>query len=317
MSVQRYSSGDAEQVILVDASGNPLGTALNPLVSSGGGGGGGAVTIADGADVAQGSTGDTAASTTVIGRLLKLISLVPAALVGGRFSVDVGNITQVDVSDEDTRLLGRVKNLDSTGAVVDLVLKGQLPAALVGNRLDVNIGAGITLTVDVSDRDARLLGRVKNLDSTGAVIDPALKGQLPAALVGGRLDVNLGAQGVTPLKAREDTAAMTWVSVKSAAPAIGAVQADTGALAAGDWDFDINLTASDTIAVGKGLIIEHRNAANGATLQTLGGIDGANSQYIPIRRYTLALNERIRVIAGTAAGAAASMYNSAIGRRVA
>lgn len=45
---------------------------------------------------------------------------------------------------------------------------------------------------DVSDRDARLAGRVKLLDSTGAVIDPATKGQLPAALVGGRLDDNVG-----------------------------------------------------------------------------------------------------------------------------
>lgn len=57
--------------------------------------------------------------------------------------------------------------------------------------------ASITAAVDVSDRDARLVGRIKNLDSAGAVIDPALKGQLPAALVGGRLDVNLGASGIT------------------------------------------------------------------------------------------------------------------------
>ena len=110
---------------------------------------------------------------------------------------------------------------------------------------------------------------------------------------------------------------MTWVSVKSAAPAIGAVQADTGALAAGDYDFDIFLTCSDTVAVGKGLVVEHRNAANGATLFNLGGSAPSGSQAIQIRRYTMALNERIRVIAGTAAGAANSMYISAIGRRVA
>jgi hypothetical protein len=47
-----------------------------------------------------------------------------------------------------------------------------------------------TNTPDVTDRDARLLGRAKILDSSGAVIDPALKGQLPAALVGGRLSVD-------------------------------------------------------------------------------------------------------------------------------
>jgi hypothetical protein len=123
-------------------------------------------------------------------------------------------------------------------------------------------------------------------------------------------------QGTTPWKAREDTAAMTWVSGKSAAPAIGAVQADTGALAAGDYDFDVYLVVSDTVAVGKGLVIEHRNAANGATLQTLGGVSTQGELALRFRRYTMATNERLRIIAGTAAGAASSMYVSAIGRRV-
>lgn len=73
--------------------------------------------------------------------------------------------------------------------------EAQLPAALVGGRLDVNLGAqgGFDLAANVTDRDARLLGRAKILDSAGAVIDPALKGQLPAALSGGRLDVAIGA----------------------------------------------------------------------------------------------------------------------------
>lgn len=119
-------------------------------------------------------------------------------------------------------------------------------------------------------------------------------------------------------KAREDAAAMAWASAKTAAPAIGAVQCDTGALTAGDYDFDINLTVSDTVAVGKGLIVEHRNAANGATLHNLGGCSpNGGAAQIKLRRYTIATNERIRVIAGTAAGAASSMYQSAIGRRAA
>lgn len=117
-------------------------------------------------------------------------------------------------------------------------------------------------------------------------------------------------------KAREDTAAMTWVSAKTAAPAIGAVQADTGALAAGEYDFDVLLAVSDTTAVGKGLVVEHRDAANTATLQNLGGCSVPGNQALQLRRITIATNERIRVIAGTAAGAAASMYVSAIGRRL-
>lgn len=116
---------------------------------------------------------------------------------------------------------------------------------------------------------------------------------------------------------RDGYPAMTWTSLKSAAPAANAVQADTGALAAGDYDVDIHLAVSDTVAVGKGLVIEHRNAANNATLANLGGVtpNGGAGRFI-FRRYTLALNERIRVIAGTAAGAASSMYISAIGRRL-
>lgn len=110
---------------------------------------------------------------------------------------------------------------------------------------------------------------------------------------------------------------MTFVSVKSAAPAANAVQADTGPLAQGLYDFLVNLAVSDTVAVGKGLVIEHRNAANAATLQVLGGVapNGGNAPII-LTRYSIATNERIRVIAGTAAGAAASMYLSAIGRRL-
>lgn len=120
----------------------------------------------------------------------------------------------------------------------------------------------------------------------------------------------------TQLKAREDAAAMIWASVKSVAPAANALQATTGALLAGDYDFDIHLCASDTVAVGKGLVVEHRNAADGATLFNLGAVPAGGFMRIELRRYTIATNERIRVIAGTAAGAASSMYVSAIGRRV-
>ena len=148
---------------------------------------------------------------------------------------------------------------------------------------------------DVSDRAARLLGVIASITAAVDVSDRA------ARLLG---------------KTREELVAMTWASVKSAAPAANAVQATTGALAAGDYDFDIALAVSDTVAVGKGLVIEHRNAADAATLFNLGAVGATEAIQIRLRRYTIALNERIRVIAGTAAGAAASMYVSAIGRRI-
>lgn len=81
----------------------------------------------------------------------------------------------VDVSDRAGRLLGHV--------TVD----------------NASIPVTLAAAVDISDRDARLIGRGKVLDSAGAVIDPSLKGQLPAALVGGRLDVNIGASGLSSL----------------------------------------------------------------------------------------------------------------------
>lgn len=107
----------------------------------------------------------------------------------------------------------------------------------------------------------------------------------------------------------------TWTSNKAAAPAIGAVLADSGALPAGLYDFQIHLVCSDTPAPGRGMVVEHRNAANGATLKDLGGATPETVVDLYIKHYRLAADERIRVIAGTAAGIAASMYVSSIGRQ--
>lgn len=101
-------------------------------------------------------------------------------------------------------------------------------------------------------------------------------------------------------------------SANNAAPGIGAVQADSGSLAAGDYEVDIFLSVSDTNAVGKGLVVEHRDAANAVTLRNIGGCAVPGQTPIHLKRWTLALNERIRVIAGSAAGAAASQYVSTI-----
>lgn len=109
--------------------------------------------------------------------------------------------------------------------------------------------------------------------------------------------------------------AMTFVGASNAAPAANSVQADTGALVADDYEFTVALMASDTVAVGKGLIVEHRNAANNATLAILGGCAPSGAVFIHIRKLALATNERVRVIVGAVAGAASSRYVSSIGRR--
>ena len=146
---------------------------------------------------------------------------------------------------------------------------------------------------------------------------PVSLASVPSHAVTGPLtNTELRAAPVVVDTKRGGTASWTWVSAQNAAPAIGAVQADTGALAAGDYEVHIHLAASDTLAVGKGLIVEHRNAANSATLHRYGACPAGGSIDIDIPRVTIALNERIRVIAGTAAGAASSFYVSSIGRRL-
>jgi hypothetical protein len=114
-----------------------------PEEQGGGGGGGGAVTVADGADVAQGATTDAEATGngTVVGILKRLRTLLagglPSALVGGRLDVNVGNTPAVSQSGAWT--------------------------------VTANAGSG-TQATDPSDRDARLLGRVKLHDGTDVAL---------------------------------------------------------------------------------------------------------------------------------------------------
>ena len=108
------------------------------------------------------------------------------------------------------------------------------------------------------------------------------------------------------------TAPTTRIGARVAAPAAAAVIADTGALAAGDYSFQITLSYADTLAAGKGLVVEHRDAANTATVRPLGGVPAGDSREFVIPRYTLAANESIRVVNDGVAGAAGSAAIAAI-----
>lgn len=68
---------------------------------------------------------------------------------------------QVDVTDEDTRILGRSKLLNAAGAVVNPRIEDGHGAT-----------AGTPTFADLVDKDARLLGRTKLLDAAGAVVNP-------------------------------------------------------------------------------------------------------------------------------------------------
>jgi hypothetical protein len=47
------------------------------------------------------------------------------------------------------------------------------------------------------------------------------------------------------------------------------------------------------LAAGKALLVEHRNAGNSATVNTLGGVPAGASRSNDIGRVTLAQNERV------------------------
>jgi len=129
-------------------------------------------------------------------------------------------------------------------------------------------------------------------------------------------DAQLRASAVPVTGATPNT--WTWVgSVStSVAPAANAILADTGALAVGSYDFDVTAAVSDTVAVGKGIWLEHRNAANNANLRTFGvATPNGGTAHYRIERYALAASERMRCIV-LVAGAASSRYAAVIGSRI-
>lgn len=104
-------------------------------------------------------------------------------------------------------------------------------------------------------------------------------------------------------------------SANTVAPAANAVLADSGQLAAGLYDIDMFAAVADTLAVGKGIVIEHRNAANGATLQSYMGCPAGNGAQLNLRGVVVQTNERIRAIVMAGAPAALSQYVASISIR--
>lgn len=103
----------------------------------------------------------------------------------------------------------------------------------------------------------------------------------------------------------------TVASGQATAPAIGAVIADTGALPAGTYLVEIRAAGSCVRAAGKQLEVQHRNAANAANVNILATTPGE-----PVTtetfRVVLALNERIRIVVGAVAFAAAEIANGLV-----
>lgn len=92
--------------------------------------------------------------------------------------------------------------------------------------------------------------------------------------------------------------APTEVGAVATAPAAGAVITDTGPLPAGVYRVESVLGLSGALAAGKHVVLEHRNAANNATVTTLALCPAGAVEAFMFQRVTLALNERLRVITG-------------------
>lgn len=192
------------------------------------------------------------------------VSPLPVGDAGGSLTVD----GTVAVSNHPATV--NVGNFPATQNVADgggsITVDGFPSVQAVsdnGGSLTVDGTVGVSGAVDVSDRDARVLGRAK-------LNYPAASGVL-------------------------------WASATIIAPAANAVICDTGAMAAGDYRVEINAGCQGALAAGKCMIVEHRNAANGATLHSfVVPINGVTSTVW--ERVTVALNERIRVVNGPVAG---------------
>lgn len=103
------------------------------------------------------------------------------------------------------------------------------------------------------------------------------------------------------------------VSAQVAAIVAAAVLVTTGQIPqAGKYDLEVSLGYSGVAAAGKHILVEHRNAADNATLQIYALCPGGATLTLFLSRVDVALNERFRVIAGAVAGGAGEVSQALI-----
>lgn len=193
-----------------------------------GGTGGGAVTIADGADVALGSTTDIAVGDAT-GTVNAHIRQLTKQLAGG-ISVSVSNFpgTQpisgsVDVTDRAARLVGHV-NVDNFPASQPVTIAAAIDvsdrsARLLGHTTVDNFPAtqpvSIAAAVDVSDRTARLLGHttVDNFPASQPVSGTVSATQGTNPWITDPIDRIARQIGTLPFSTRSDTFTTTGSGV--------------------------------------------------------------------------------------------------------
>jgi len=117
---------------------------------------------------------------------------------------------------------------------------------------------------------------------------------------------SISATDVAVMKKTPYTNPVVGAGVVTAAAA-NAVIADSGPLPAGVYYVEITMSVSGVAAAGKHLQVEHRNAANSATNAVKGGLPYPGATQSWVERVVVALNERIRIVQSSVAGAASEV----------
>lgn len=187
----------------------------NLNVTGGGGGGGGAVTIADGADVAQGTTTDLSSANTVVGLLKAIKAAVQGTLTtarswtlsSGTDSVNVGNFPATQP------VSGTVTVQQATAANLNATVSGTVTA-----------NAGTNLNTSALALDATLTGGTQKAIARGGA-----KGATAAAdITSNPIDVNTQALHVDGSKVTQPVSGSVSVSnFPATQPVSGTVTADT------------------------------------------------------------------------------------------
>lgn len=119
----------------------------------------------------------------------------------------------------------------------------------------------------------------------------------------------IGSRGITFGSQLPDFGSAEVFDGTGSNPAANTVIATTGALPAGTYDIACNIASSGTGTAGQFWALQHRNAADAATLATLlslplNGTQHSREAALPPIGYVLALNERLRVVTPATAPAA-------------
>jgi hypothetical protein len=131
--------------------------------SSSGGGGGGAMTVADGADAAQGTTTDSGIITDIAGTLigfargqikmwLNYLARIPAALVGGRFDTNIGAIPGT-VSTANSSAVALGGGAVFTGTSEDVSSYGAILVAVFSDQASATGGLSFQFSSDGTNWD--------------------------------------------------------------------------------------------------------------------------------------------------------------------